>query len=138
MIIKFGMGIIKGRYKDNSLEILLENKRISSQNTVEINKKQFEEFLSQNDYVVRKGKNGCLSFDKIFVDNKLGDYLKSNGISQAYIASKLGVSRAYINQLCSAANLELATAYPILKALNLQVSDIDLIFPPKNLELFEF
>lgn len=138
MIIKFGMGIIKGRYEDNSLEILLENKRISSQNTVEINKEQFEEFLSQNGYAVRKGKNGCLSFDKIFIDNKLGDYLKSNGISQAHIASKLGVSRAYINQLCSAVNLELATAYPILKVLNLQVSDIDLIFPPKNLELFEF
>ena len=138
MIIKFGMGIIKGRYKDNQLAILLENKKISSQHTVEIKKEQLEEFLSQHDYAVRKGKNGSLTFDKIFLDNQLGDYLKSNGISQTYIASKLGVSRAYINQLCSATNLELATAYPILKVLNLQATDIDLIFPSKNLELFEF
>ena len=138
MTIKFGMGIIKGRYKDNQLEILLENNKISLQHTVEVEQEQFEEFLSQNDYAVRKGKNGSLSFDKIFLDNQLGNYLKSNGISQAHIASKLGVSRAYINQLCSATNLELATAYPILKVLNLQVEDINLIFPPKNLDLLEF
>lgn len=137
MAIKFGMGIIKGRYKEGQLEVLLENKKISSQHTVEIKPEQFEAFLIQHDYIVRKNKDG-ITFEKIFIDNHLGEYLKNKGISQAYIASKLGVSRAYINQLCNATNLELATAYPILKVLNLRTEDINLIFPPKNLELFEF
>jgi len=138
MIVIFRMGIIKGKYRNNQLEILLENPKISFENIIEIKQEQLEEFLIQHDYVVRKRKNGSLSFDKIFVGNKLGEYLKNNGISQAYIASRLGVSRAYINQLCNANNLELATAYPILKVLNLQISDIDLIFPAKNLEMLEF
>lgn len=138
MVIEFGMGIIKGKLKNNKLEILLENKKISAKNTVEVELKHLEEFLSQHDYVVRKGKHGNLSFKKIFLDNRLGEYLRNNGISQTYIASKLGISRAYINQLCKATNLELATIYPILKVLNLQVEDINLIFPPKNLDLLEF
>lgn len=138
MTLSFGMGIIKGKYKDHQIEVLLENPKLSTQQTVEVKRDQLEAFLVQHDYAVRKRKNGSLSFEKIFLDNHLGEYLKANGISQAYIASKLGVSRAYINQLCNATNLELATAYPILKVLNLPITDIDLIFPAKNLEMLEF
>lgn len=138
MTVRFGMGIIKGTYQEGQLTVSLENPHISAKQTAEVNKDQLEEFLLWHDYAVHKRKNGNISFEKIFMDNHLGEYLKKNGISQSYVASKLGVSRSYINQLCRAKNLEIATIYPILKVLNLSVSDIDTLFPPKNLEILEF
>lgn len=137
-MVRFGMGIIKGAYKNSKLIVQLENPKISACHTVEVAEDRLGEFLLQHDYAVYKKRNGDLSFEKIFMENRLGDYLKKNGISQSYVASRLGVSRAYINKLCKANNLEIATAYPLLKVLNLSVAEMEILFPAKNLEWLEF
>lgn len=137
-MVRFGMGIIKGAYKNSKLIVQLENPKISTCHTVEVAEDRLGEFLLQHDYAVYKKRNGDLSFEKIFMENHLGDYLKKNGISQSYVASRLGVSRAYINKLCKANNLEIATAYPLLKVLNLSVAEMEVLFPAKNLEWLEF
>lgn len=138
MKIQFGIGIIKGKFHKNTLTVLLENPHRSKEQTVELTQEELPLFLEAHDYVVHFGKNGSFSFEKVFIDNQLGNYIKKNGISQTYIANRLGVSRSYVNQLCRATNLELATVYRILKALNLDAADINLIFPPKNLNLLDF
>lgn len=138
MAVSFGMGIIKGLFKDSNLIVLLENPKISKEKTVIIEEDKLIDFLLENDYAIYKKKNGEFSFEKIILDNRLGEYLKAKGISQSYVASKLGVSRSYINQLCNASNLEIATAYRILKVLDIPINEIETVFPAKNLEIFDF
>ena len=96
-MVRFGMGIIKGAYKNSKLIVQLENPKISACHTVEVAEDRLGEFLLQHDYAVYKKRNGDLSFEKIFMENRLGDYLKKTA-SPSHMYLRLGVS-SYINKL---------------------------------------
>lgn len=135
-MIEFRSGIIKGKILDGKLIVSIENPNFSTE-TYYVKENDIEEFLKRNGYMYSKSKKtGAINFSKCFMENKLKEYLSSRGITQSYLAKKLGVKKTFINNLCNAQNLELDTAYKILAALGLKPEDISFIFPPKNFEMF--